>query len=236
MVELAIEARAWRAATLDQLGLDRLASDERAIVQQWAEQSRRPFFLALASMMAIAEHLRHGRLHAAEAALADLPSGVDTGPELLRRLRRPAVPPPAAAGTRGRVHPAVRPARRRPHRPRRVARRPRSSPSPRPVTPAAGDLLRDAVAASRRSSPTTGCGWRRSPSSPTPASTWVTRAPPPSCYRRLSPHRDHTVIIAHGIASLGPVAARLAALRRLASGAATSLSPSGRLSRRAAVA
>jgi hypothetical protein len=40
-------------------------------------------------------------------------------------------------------------------------------------------------------------------------------------YRRLSPHRDHTVIIAHGIASLGPVAARLGALRRLASSAPT---------------
>ena len=37
------------------------ANDERAIVRQWAEQSRRPFFLALASMMTIAEHLRHGR-------------------------------------------------------------------------------------------------------------------------------------------------------------------------------
>ena len=41
-------------------------------------------------------------------------------------------------------------------------------------------------------------------------------------YRRLSPHRDHTAIIAHGIASLGPVIARLAALRRLNPGAATS--------------
>ena len=39
-----------------------------------------PFFLALASMHAIADHLRAGALDAAEAALADLPSGAQASP------------------------------------------------------------------------------------------------------------------------------------------------------------
>ena len=41
-------------------------------------------------------------------------------------------------------------------------------------------------------------------------------------HRRLWPYRDQTVIIAHGIASLGPVGPRLAALSRLNPNAAAS--------------
>ena len=80
MVELAVEAHVWRAATLRQLGREEEAALDTAIVRRWAEQSRRPFFLALASMLSIADHLRHGRVDAADAALADLPSGADTSP------------------------------------------------------------------------------------------------------------------------------------------------------------
>src|SRR4029453_3247772 len=66
-IELAVEARGWRAATLQQLGRDREALAETAIVHSWAERARRPFFLALASMHTIAAHLRSGSTAAADA-------------------------------------------------------------------------------------------------------------------------------------------------------------------------
>jgi hypothetical protein len=219
MVELAIEARAWRAAALDQLGLDRLAADERALVRQWAEQSRRPFFLSLSSMMTIAEHLRHGRLHAAEEALAGLPSDAEPGPNFsaafaaqLFLLRR----------QQGRVNEFIplfdllagdvtAPAAW--HAARIVALAETGDP-------AAGDLLGDAVA--RLGTVPRDWLWLATVTLLSDACIRLgDRDTAAELYRRLSPHRDHTVIIAHGIASLGPVAARLGALRRLASSAVT---------------
>jgi hypothetical protein len=214
MVELAIEARAWRAATLDQLGLDRQAGDERAIVQQWAEQSRRPFFLSLASMMAIAEHMRHGRLDAAEAALADLPSDVDPGPNFsaafaaqLFLLRR----------QQGRVDEFVpcfdlladdHTAPASWHAARIVALAETGDPS-------AGDLLHEAVA--NLGAVPRDWLWLATVTLLADACIHLgDRRTASELHHQLSPHRDHTVIIAHGIASLGPVSARLCALGQLA--------------------
>jgi hypothetical protein len=219
MVELAIEARAWRAATLDQLGLDRVAADERALVQHWAEQSRRPFFLSLASMMTIAEHLRHGRLPAAEAALAGLSSDADPGPNfsaafaaqlfLLRRQqgRVDEFIPLFDLLAGDHTAPAAW------HAARIVALAETGEP-------AAGDLLGDAVA--RLATVPRDWLWLATVTLLADACIRLgDRGAAAELYRRLSPHRDHTVIIAHGIASLGPVAARLGALRRLASSAPT---------------
>jgi DNA-binding SARP family transcriptional activator len=227
MVELAIEARAWRAATLDQLGLEQQAHDERSMVQQWAEQSRRPFFLALASMMTIAEHLKHGRLQAAEAALADLPSGADASPNfsaafaaqlfLLRRQQQ-------------RVHEFVplfdllvgdHTAPAAWHAARVVALAESGDP-------AAGESLRDAMVG--LSGIPHDWLWLATISLLADACVHLgDRVAAAELHDRLSPHRDHTVVIAHGIASLGAVEPRLAALGRLADDAATStrLAPSG---------
>jgi hypothetical protein len=220
MVELAVEAHAWRAATLDQLGLVRQAHDERAIVQRWAEQSRRPFFLALASMMTIAEHLQHGRVRAAEAALVDLPGGADTGPNfsaafaaqlfLLRRQqhRVDEFLPLFDVVAGDHTAPAAW------HAARVVALAETGDT-------AAGQTLREAVA--RLPEIPTDWLWLATVALLADACIGLgDRDAAGELYRRLSPHRDHTVIIAHGIASLGPVAPRLAALRRLAPRAATS--------------
>jgi hypothetical protein len=219
MVELAIEARAWRAATLDQLGLDRQADDERAIVQQWAEQSRRPFFLSLASMMTIAAHLRHGRLDAAEAALEDLPSDVDPGPNfsaafaaqlfLLRRQqgRVDEFVPLFELLADDHAAPAAW------HAARIVALAEIGDPS-------AGELLRAAVA-SLAAVPRDWL-WLATVALLADACIHLgDHSTASELHHHLSPHRDHTVIIAHGIASLGPVSARLTALHRLAASATT---------------
>jgi DNA-binding SARP family transcriptional activator len=224
LIELAIEARAWRAATLDQLGLDREASDERAIVQQWAEQSRRPFFLSLASMMGIAEHLRDGRLPAAEDALAGLPSDVDPGPNfsaafaaqlfLLRRQqgRVDEFIPLFDLLADDHAAPAAW------HAARIVALAETGDP-------VAGDVLREAV--SRLGTVPRDWLWLATVTLLADACIHLgDQASAAELHHRLAPHRTHTVIIAHGIASLGPVAARLEALRRIASGtSATSWSP-----------
>ena len=220
MIELAMEARAWRAATLDQLGLHRRARNERTIVQQWAEHSRRPFFLALAAMMTIAEHLQHGRVHAADAALAELPSGADTGANfsaafaaqlflLRRQQQRGHEFLPLFDGLAGdHTAPAAW------HAARIVALAETGDP-------AAADLLTGAVA--RLGEIPDDWLWLATVTLLADACIRLgDRDAAAGLYRRLSPHRDHTAIIAHGIASLGPVIARLAALRRLNPGAATS--------------
>ena len=220
MIELAIEARAWRAATLDQLGRYREAQKERAIVQQWAERSRRPFFVALAAMMTIAEHLQHGRIHAAEAALVDLPDGADTGANfaaafaaqlflLRRQQQRVHEFIPLFAGLVGDpTAPAAW------HAAHIVALAETGDP-------AARDLLTDAVA--RLGEIPDDWLWLATVALLADACIRLdARDAAVELHRRLSPYGDDTVIIAHGIASLGPVSARLAALRRLDPGSATS--------------
>jgi DNA-binding SARP family transcriptional activator len=220
MVELAIEARAWRAATLDQLGLHRQAQIERAIVQQWAEHSRRPFFLALAAMMTISEHLQHGRIDAAEAALVELPSGADSGANfsaafaaqlflIRRRQQRVHEFVPLFDGLAGdHTAPAAW------HAARIVALAETGDH-------AAGDMLEAAVA--QLGGIPHDWLWLTTVTLLTDACLDLGDAGVAAeLHRRLWPYRDHTVIIAHGIASLGPVGPRLAALSRLNPNAAAS--------------
>ena len=72
-LDLAMEARFWRAATCEQLGDKAAAARDRAIVVAWAEQTRRPYFAALATQATVAGHLDAGRIAEAEAALATVP-------------------------------------------------------------------------------------------------------------------------------------------------------------------
>ena len=170
-------------------------------------------------MMAIAEHLRHGRLHAAEAALADLPSDADPGPNFSAAFAAQLFLLRRQQGRVGEFIPLfdllagdhTAPAAW--HAARVVALAETGDPS-------AGDLLRDAVA--RLGAVPRDWLWLATVALLADACIRLgDHGTAAELYRRLSPHRDHTVIIAHGIASLGPVAARLGALRRLASGAAT---------------
>ena len=142
-------------------------------------------------MMAIAEHLRHGRLHAAEAALADLPSDVEPGPNfsaafaaqffLLRRQQ----------GRVGEFIPLfdllagdhTAPATW--HAARIVALAETGEPS-------AGDLLRDAVA--RLGAVPRDWLWLATVTLLADACIGVgDQGTAAELYRRLSPHRDHTV-------------------------------------------
>ena len=218
MMELAIEAHAWRAATLQQLGHEVEAEIDRAIVRRWAEESRRPFFLALASMMTIAEHLRHGRTDAAEAALANLPTGADTSPNfsagfaaqlfLLRRQQgrvREFIPLFEALSD---DQPAAWSAARV------LALAETGDPSAR-------GQLRAAVA--RLPEVPEDWLWLATVTLLSDACIQLSdRHGAVDLYRRLRPHRDETVIIAHGVASLGTVMPRLDALLRLAPEAQTS--------------
>ncbi|MET1001131.1 MAG: hypothetical protein ABWZ15_04915, partial [Acidimicrobiia bacterium] len=179
----------------------------------WAEQSRRPFFLALASMHAIADHLRVGALDAAEAALADLPSGAQASPNFsagfaaqLFLLRR----------SQGRVHeflplldmlvgdqraPATW------HAGRVLALAETEDPSAR-------EALRVAVAGL----PEVPEDWLWLPTVALLADACVQlgeRHVAQEIARHLAPHRAEHVVVAHGVAWLGPIGPRLRALEQL---------------------
>jgi DNA-binding SARP family transcriptional activator len=215
LVELAIEAHVWRAATLHELGRDEEADADTAVVRRWAERSRRPFFLALASMLSIADHLRHGRLAAADEALTDLPSGAETGPNFsegfaaqLFLLRR----------QQGRAHEFL---------PlfdmlAEDQRGPAAWNAARVLTlaeagqPGASEALEEAVA--RLSEASKDWLWLATVALLADACIHLgARTEAAELSRRLAPHREQTAIVAHGVASLGPVRPRLDALQRLAS-------------------
>ena len=69
-VDVVVEARNWRAATLLQLGRDVESEADTAALQDWAARSGRPFFVALAAMRQIGTLLAEGQLAEAEQALA----------------------------------------------------------------------------------------------------------------------------------------------------------------------
>jgi hypothetical protein len=79
-VDLAVEARNWRAATLLQLGRDVEAAADTARLHEWAHQSGRPFFVALAAMRSVGTLLDQGRLEEAEYALSNPPAGAHASP------------------------------------------------------------------------------------------------------------------------------------------------------------
>jgi hypothetical protein len=78
--DMVVEACNWRAATLLQLGRDAEAAADTARVDEWAHQSGRPFFVALAAMRRVGTLLEEGRLDEAETALANPPVGAHCSP------------------------------------------------------------------------------------------------------------------------------------------------------------
>ena len=65
-VELAMDARNLRSAMLEELADFGHADADRASVERWATESRRPFFTALAAMRRAGRALLQGRYHDAE--------------------------------------------------------------------------------------------------------------------------------------------------------------------------
>jgi len=220
-IELAVEARAWRAATLEQLGFHREAAAEVAHVREWALKSRRPFFLAMASMHTIAEHLRGGEVDAAEAALNDLPRGADVSPNfsagfaaqlfLLRRLQGRLdefVPLLDALVSDERATSAWEAARV-------VALAETGAPGARDALSVAvarvGDVPRDWLWLATLALLADACIVLDDRSSAT------------ALRSRLTKHRAEVAVLAHGVASLGPIEPRLELLDRIIHGEATML-------------
>ena len=79
-IDVVVEARNWRAATLLQLGRTIESEADTAVLYEWAASSRRPFFVALAAMRQIGTLLAEGRLAEAEEALSNPPPGAHASP------------------------------------------------------------------------------------------------------------------------------------------------------------
>ena len=65
-VDLAMDARNWRSAMREELADFGQADADRASVERWAAESRRPFFAGLAAMRRAERALLQGRYHDAE--------------------------------------------------------------------------------------------------------------------------------------------------------------------------
>jgi hypothetical protein len=178
-------------------------------------------------MHTIAAHLRSGSTAAADAALADLPSGADASPNFsagfaaqLFLLRR----------QQGRLHDFV---------PLLDAlvdddRAPSAWDAARVVALAetGSDSARAAmrVAVARLADVPRDWLWLATVALLADACIHLADdSTAGELHHQLSPHRDEIVVVAHGVASLGPVAARLEALGRLASGVAPAHESDSRL-------
>jgi DNA-binding SARP family transcriptional activator len=80
-VELAHEARAWRAACAEELGDQAAADADLDAVRDWAHAHRQPFFLGLLDLRGAARALSQGRYADAEQLANAAVRGIDAGPD-----------------------------------------------------------------------------------------------------------------------------------------------------------
>lgn len=212
-VDIVVEARNWRSATLLQLGRHAEAAADTAMVHEWARQSGRPFFVALTAMRQIGTLLDEGRLDEAETALSNPPAGAHSSPNFSE----------AAAAqlfllrlAQGRVTELV------------VLMESFLDDGQAPFTWRAAHVLAlvytgdgralDALhtqVAALRAAPRNWL-WLSAVTLLTDACIALgDRQSAPILESALRDHRGETVVVAHGIASLGPVAPRLDALQTL---------------------
>jgi DNA-binding SARP family transcriptional activator len=212
-IDVVIEARNWRAATLLQLGDTAESEADTAALYDWAASSRRPFFVALAAMRQIGTLLTEGRLVEAEEALSNPPPGAHASPNFSEAAAAQLFLLRLAQGTLGELLAVIESfldagqapfAWRAAHVLALVETRDER----------AVDALRTYVAAMH----TAPRNW-----------LWLTavalladgciaigdRDSARVLERALRPYRSDTVVVAHGIATLGSVADRLDALREL---------------------
>ena len=82
-VELAMDARNWRSAMREELGDFGRADADRAGVERWAAQSRRPFFAGLAAMRRAGRALLEGRYHDAEDEAGQMLAAGSESPDFI---------------------------------------------------------------------------------------------------------------------------------------------------------
>jgi DNA-binding SARP family transcriptional activator len=217
-LELAGEARNWRAATYEELGRMGDAERDAAIVAAWADQARLPFVEGLAALRRTAHHIHAGRLDAAEALLAQPPAPVADSPNfragfLLQHL--------VVQRLRGRSGDMVEAARA-------IVGEPGALPGWRVVLP----LL---LAEASRTGEAADELHRVLPLLDTLAEDWLwlgaaihladaaivlsDAAAAAVLARQLAPFAGRQVVVAHGVILLGSVRARLGALAVLGTGA-----------------
>ncbi len=83
--ELAMDARNWRSAMLEELADFDHADADRASVERWAAESRRPFFAGLAAMRRAERALLQGRYRDAEDERRSWPTCAPTSARSTRR-------------------------------------------------------------------------------------------------------------------------------------------------------
>ena len=82
-VELAMDARNWRSAMREELADFDQADADRASVERWATESRRPFFAGLATMRRAERALLEGRYHDAEDDAGQMLSAGSESPDFI---------------------------------------------------------------------------------------------------------------------------------------------------------
>jgi hypothetical protein len=211
--DVVVEAHNWRAATLLQLGRSEDAARATAPVHQWARQTGRPFFIALAAMRHVAGLLDAGRCDDAEIALSNPPPGAHASPNFSEAAAAQLFLLRLAQGRVGELQPLVESL---------------LDQGPAPfawraahvlILAVTGDhrargFLRDQVHALRRAPR----DWLWLAAVTLLADACIAVADGECAAPiedALRPHCGQTVVVAHGIATLGAVASRLDSLRVL---------------------
>jgi len=212
-IDVVVEARNWRAATLLQLGRTRESEADTAVLYEWAASSRRPFFVALAAMREIGTLLGEGRLADAEAALSNPPPGAHASPNFSEAAAAQLFLLRLAQGTLGELLAVIESF---------------LDAGQAPFAWRAAHVLALVEAGDDRAIDSLRTYVAEVASAPRNW-LWLTavalladgciaigdRHSAPVLERALRPYRDDTVVVAHGIATLGSVADRLDGLRAL---------------------
>ena len=212
-VDVVVEARNWRAATLLQLGRRAESEVETAALHDWAASSGRPFFVALAAMRQIGTYLEHGRLHDAEHALSNPPRGAHASPNFSEAAAAQLFLLRLAQGTLGELLAVIESfldAGQAPF----AWRAARVLALVQTGDERAADALRTEVRAMR----TAPRNWLWLTAVALLADACIAigdRRSARALELALRAHRGDTVVVAHGIATLGPVGVRLESLEAL---------------------
>jgi hypothetical protein len=209
--DLVVEARNWRAATLTQLGRHDDARPDTARLHEWARQSGRPFFVALSAMRRVDALLQEGRFDEAEAALSNPPPGAHASPNFSEAAAAQLFLLRLAQGRSGELLAMIETF---------------LDDGQAPYAWRAAYVVALAAAGDERATPALHAHVAALSSAPRNW-LWLSAVAlladacialrdermAPVLERALRNHESEIVAVAHGIASLGPVAPRLEALR-----------------------
>jgi hypothetical protein len=212
-IDVVVEARNWRAATLIELGRTAESEADTAALHDWAASSGRPFFVALSSMRKVGAYLTRGQLAEAEDALANPPSSAHASPNFSEAAAAQLFLLRMAQGRLGELLPVIESfldAGQAPFAWRAAHVLALADTGDERAV----DALHAQVAAIR----TAPRNWLWLTAVTLLADACLTvgdGVSAPALERTLRAYRSHTVVVAHGIATLGPIAPRLDALQAL---------------------